>query len=211
MVEYAPMRLKFITVPDNRLRQKSLPITRITQNDKQFINNLVDTLIKSNNPPGVGLSAVQVGEHKRVFVTYLPPVFDLNHTDKGTPPSEIKVFINPEIVSHSKEQTLGEDEERPALEGCLSVPALYGPVPRYAQVTVKYQTVDGAFEKEKLSSLVEKTDIFSNFFARVIQHEYDHLEGILFTDYIKKNDTELYFDSGNNLVNIPDPTQLIAW
>jgi peptide deformylase len=205
------MRLKLITVPDNRLRQKSLPIARITQADKQLIHNLVDTLLKTNNPPGVGLSAVQVGEHKRVFVTYLPPVFDLNHTDKKTPPSEIKIFVNPEIISHSKEQTLGEDEEHPALEGCLSVPALYGPVPRYTQVTVKYQTIKGEFEKEKLTSLVEKTDTFSNFFARVIQHEYDHLEGILFTDYIKKNEAELYFDSGSNLVNIPDPNQLIAW
>ncbi len=198
------MQRKLVTVPDNRLRQKSIPVTGLTQAAKQLIHDLSDTLLKKDDPPGVGLSAVQIGELKRIFITYLPPIFDLKHTDKHTPTPELHIFVNPEIVSHSKEQTLGEDEEHPALEGCLSVPALYGPVLRYQTVTLKYQTLVD-------DQLIEKTNTFSHFYARVIQHEYDHLDGILFTDYTKKTTSELYFDNGDNLVNIPNPTQLIVW
>ena len=200
------MQRKLVTVPDGRLRQKSSPVSAITPSVTQVIRDVCDTLLKKDDPPGVGLSAVQIGELTRIFVTYLPPVFDLEHTNKHTPPSELNIFINPEIIDHSDQQTYGQDAENPALEGCLSVPALYGPVLRYQTVTVKYQTVHN-----NSTNIIEKTDTFSNFYARVIQHEYDHLDGILFTDHVKKSSSKLYFDDGNNLIPIPKPEELVKW
>lgn len=222
------MRLKLITVPNKQLRQKSSPFDTFTSKDEQFLANLAETLLQKDDPPGVGLSAVQVGELKRVFVTYLPPLFDLGQNAKNTPKPELKFFINPEIIDHSGQTTLGDDPKTPALEGCLSVPALYGPVSRYQTVKVKYQTLGDAEVKKfmhaagphevgastlnfDLESLVEKVDIFSNFYARVIQHEYDHLEGILFTDHIKTDNHGLYFDQGNQLVEVTNPDELIQW
>jgi peptide deformylase len=198
------MQRKLITVPNKLLRQKSLPIDAVTPSNEQLFADLAETLLKKDDPPGVGLSAVQIGVLKRVFVTYLPPIFDFSQTTENAPESEIKFFINPEIVSTSKELTLGDDPKNPALEGCLSVPALYGPVLRYKTVTVKYQTLEN-------DQVVTKTDTFANFFARVIQHEYDHLEGKLFTDYVKKDNRGLYFDQGENLIAIEKPLQLIQW
>jgi peptide deformylase len=198
------MKLKLITVPNPLLRQKSLPIEKLDQTALAFIHNLGETLVHTNNPPGVGLSAVQVGQLLRVFCTYLPPDYRLESLKDDDDPQELKVFINPKIVAKSKEMTLGNDPDQPALEGCLSVPALYGPVPRHQQVTVAYQTLEN-------EQIVEKTDVFENFYARVIQHEYDHLDGILFTDYTKKDHQNLYFDQGKHLVQIESPEKLIQW
>ena len=165
------MRLKLVTVPNKLLRQKSSPFDTFTSKDEQFLANLAETLLQKNDPPGVGLSAVQVGELKRVFVTYLPPLFDLGQNAKNTPKSEIKFFINPEIIDHSGQTTLGDNPKTPALEGCLSVPALYGPVSRYQTVKVKYQTLGDAEVKKfmhaagphEVGASTAKTSIIEGF------------------------------------------------
>jgi peptide deformylase len=172
----------------------------------------------------VGLSAIQVGTPARIFMTYLPPLNDLDTLDDQQPPQELKIFINPEIIDKSEKVTLGPDKKHPALEGCLSIPNLYGPVPRHQTIKIKYQTIAGSLDREIVASnettkrsddqtikLIEKTEVFSNFYARVIQHEFDHLEGILFTDYTLKHGLPLYFDNGKTLTEIPLPEKLIQW
>ena len=109
---------------------------------------------------------------------------------------DLKIFLNPVIVDHSKETTYGADAEDPILEGCLSIPGIYGPVPRWEWVKVRYQTIDHR------SQPVEKTERFSDFDARVIQHEYDHLQGILFTDYSLKMDLPVYEFVGKKMKEI---------
>ena len=110
---------------------------------------------------GVGLAAPQVGENIRVIVTLL--------NGKNVIP-----MINPEIIYHSDEVELGE-------EGCLSIPGIWGQVKRYKAITIRYKTPKG-------QELTLKLDGFN---ARVVQHEIDHLDGVLFTDYLDAEDAML--------------------
>lgn len=209
------MKLPLITVPNKLLRKKSLSVKELNKENVQFISNLVETLVKKQNPGGVGLSAVQVGNLSRVFVTNLPPIHDLDNFDDSMPAPEIKVFINPEIVDVSEKLTLGSDPKHPALEGCLSIPSLYGPVPRHTKLKIKYLTPASFIEPknngDRKFEMVEIQEEFSNFYARVIQHEFDHLEGVLFTDYTLETNQDLYFDQNDRLVEIPEPHKLIQW
>lgn len=225
--------LKLVTVPDPRLREVSQSVKIMNNKNVQFLKDMANTLIKKDNPPGVGLSAIQVGTPTRVFMTYLPPINDLSTFDDSMPPQQLKIFINPEIVDKSEKMTLGPDKKHPALEGCLSIPNLYGPVWRHETIKIKYQTVELVQESKNLRAqscppskarervstqnsdseppLTTKTEVFSHFFARVIQHEYDHLDAILFTDHTKRDDLPLYFDTGKDLVEIEKPEELIQW
>lgn len=151
-----------ISIPNPHLRRKAKPIDAVTPSVIALSERLATTLKYTKNPKGVGLAAPQIDENWRVFATQLD----------GT----IELFFNPSIVAHSAEQSLGENEDEPDLEGCLSIPQLYGPVPRWKWVELEFdEIVENQF--------VRKTRRFSEFPARVIQHEFDHLEGILFIDY----------------------------
>ena len=116
-----------------------------------------------------------------MFATFLN--FDQSENDEALP--TLAVYINPEIVTHSDQLTLGPDKKHPTLEGCLSIPGLYGPVPRWTEITLSYQEL----VEEKL---IDRTQTFDNFAARVVQHEVDHLNGILFTDYSLQYDLPVY-------------------
>jgi peptide deformylase len=203
------MTLKLVTVPDPGLRQISQPVTKMNTKNVQFLKDMANTLLKKDDPPGVGLSAIQVGTPARIFMTYLPPINDLATLDESMPPQQLKLFINPEIIDKSEKMTLGPDKNHPALEGCLSIPNLYGPVWRHQTIKVRYQTLPSF--PNRTSEPIEQIEIFSHFFARVIQHEYDHFEGILFTDYTKKDNLPLYFDTGKTLTEIEKPEELIRW
>lgn len=172
--------MKIISVPHPSLRQEAKPVKRVDQKLTRLVTALGDTLAKKKNPPGVGLAAPQVDRLWRVIATYLPP----SGSDQEAP--VIQVYINPEIVKHCRRSlTFGPDPEQPILEGCLSIPNLYGPVPRYRWVDVEYQVLSG-------DQLVNHKQRFAEFAGRVIQHEIDHLNGILFTDYLLKYDLPAY-------------------
>ena len=139
---------------DPVLREISEEITEIDQEVKDLVSDLVDTL---KNAQGLGLSAVQIGVLKRVFV------LDLSAVDLT---ASLKVFVNPEIVAAE-----GEEERE---EGCLSFPGLYQNLVRPNKVNVRATDLDGKqFEMED-----------EGLTARAILHEYDHLEGKLFIDYL---------------------------
>jgi len=208
--------LKIITVPNAVLRQPSKPINNIDRKTIKFISKLGDTLIKKTNPPGVGISAVQVGKPIRVFFTLMPSPEYKGQDAWQKQNLVLNMFINPKISKTSRKVSLGDKADKPLMEGCLSIPHIWGPVWRHDWIEISYQQLD------KHNQLVDKTETFNNFYARVIQHEYDHLEGILFTDYVKGSSpissfhplgqiNELYFDEDKEFIPIKDPSKLVTW
>lgn len=182
--------LPIVLVPNTILRTKSRAIA-LDKKALQFAVDLVDTLAAKKNPKGVGLSMPQIGKNWNIFVTWLHP----SDVEKEPTITDMQLFINPQIIDTSAEQTFGDDPENPILEGCLSIPGMYGPVPRYESVTVSYTTLANR-------EFVDKTATFSGFAARVVQHEYDHLQGVLFTDYSIKFDLPVYEYRGKKMVEI---------
>lgn len=189
-----------LLVPHAKLRQQSIAIERINATVQDQVLNLIDTLKSARDPEGVGLSFPQIGLNLNGFVTYL---------DK-----RIKVYLNPEILDQSEELTYGGTKDRPTLEGCLSIPYLYGPVLRPKKIKIK------AIDEHGL----EFSKTLSSFPARLFMHEYDHLQGVLFTDYIIGKSPSPSFrslgDGGplyllnhetGQFENIPDPTAIIKW
>ena len=127
---------------------------------KTLIANMYETLVKAE---GVGLAAPQVGLSTRLFIVDLRPLADELPEFRDY----VKTFINPEIVEYSEEKESME-------EGCLSIPGVHESVARSTRILVNYQDED--FE--------EHEEYFEGYLARVIQHEYDHLESKVFTDRI---------------------------
>jgi peptide deformylase len=146
-----------LILPDKRLRQKSEPVKKIDSAVRKLVDDMFETMYAA---PGIGLAAIQVGVPKRVVT------MDLSKKEGEQKP---RVFINPEIVSASDEMAVNE-------EGCLSIPEYYEEVKRPAQVKVKYLDLDGKTHEVKANGLL----------ATCLQHEIDHLNGILFIDHISK-------------------------
>lgn len=144
--------LNILTEENEILRKTSKPVDGVTPRIETLLDDMADTLIKAR---GVGLAAVQVGILRRIFI------IDVGVEDGK---NEIIEFINPEIIKKS-----GKQEE---VEGCLSVPNKYGITRRPAKVTVRAENRKG----EKFEYTGE------GLFARCLCHEYDHLDGILYTD-----------------------------
>jgi peptide deformylase len=143
---------------DPILRKKAEPVTSDFQDLKGFIENMFDTMYNSD---GVGLAAPQVGKAIRIFV------IDSDIDDEDELPGIKKAFINPEIIEKSGDEWVMN-------EGCLSLPEIREDVLRPETVKIKY--VDEEFN--------EHIETYSGFTSRVIQHEYDHLEGVMFVDYL---------------------------
>lgn len=138
---------------DQVLRQKAEPVEETSQETKDLVSDMVDTLRKAQ---GLGLAAPQIGESKRIFIVDLSAI-DIN--------GSLMVFINPEILATGEE---GVEME----EGCLSFPGLYQKIVRPRTVKVRATDLDGKeFEVEA-----------DGMTARAILHEFDHLEGVLFID-----------------------------
>ncbi|PIY80658.1 MAG: peptide deformylase [Candidatus Pacebacteria bacterium CG_4_10_14_0_8_um_filter_42_14] len=172
------MRSKYITeiitVPHETLRKKAAEITLVDAKTIQLVRSLEATLAATKNPKGVGLAATQINTTKRAFSTQRS--------------NSLTTYINPVITSHSDNLVLGPTDDEPRFEGCLSIPAVYGPVPRWQWVEVEFQTLDGKKLRRASNRLV-------GFDARVIQHELDHLDGILFIDYSLTYDLPIYTEN----------------
>jgi peptide deformylase len=171
--------MHIISIPHQTLRSQTVDVIEVDKKLKHFLNDLESTLFKKDNPKGVGLAAPQVDRRLRIFTTQLPT------NENPTGPSVIKSYINPKILDHSENLVLDHNKKEPRLEGCLSIPKIYGPVPRWEWLDLEYQTVVG-------DELVSRKEHFADFAARVVQHEYDHLFGKLFIDYTLVYDLPLY-------------------
>ncbi|NEP62076.1 MAG: peptide deformylase [Symploca sp. SIO2G7] len=128
---------------------------------QQLIDKLITTVIKKN---GVGIAAPQVSQSYRLFIVASRPNLRYPHA----PVMEPTAMLNPKIIAHS--QDMVKD-----WEGCLSIPGIRGLVPRYRSVEVEYTSRDGKLQRQELT----------DFVARIVQHEYDHLDGIVFLDRVE--------------------------
>lgn len=149
------------------------PAKTVTQFDRRLgklVAEMKATVLSTKNPKGVGLAASQIGEPWRVFIT------------KPREENAIRVFINPEIVSRSNEETDGVPERENKLEGCLSIPKIWGKVKRAKTLILRYQDEQRREHEEE----------FSGFLATIIQHETDHTNGILFTQRVLEQKSKLY-------------------
>lgn len=166
--------MQILTTPHPFLRHKAKKVTTITPATLKEIEAMTKILKETTDPKGVGLAATQVGIDKQIFI--LIP--------KKTP----QVFINPQVVKKSKDMFTDyySEEDDCWLEGCLSIPRIWGFVDRPYKVTLKYQTLD---ENNKL---VAKMAEFEDMDSAFVQHETDHLNGILFTDHVIKQGGQLY-------------------
>ena len=159
--------MPIIETPDPRLRQVSTPVEAVTDELQTLIDDMFETMYAA---PGIGLAAIQVGVPKRLLVIDLQEREDA----EGKPVREPRVFINPEILETS-------DELQVYQEGCLSVPDQYADVERPATVRARWQERDGAVREEQLDGLL----------AVCLQHEMDHLEGVLFIDHLSRLKREM--------------------
>lgn len=192
--------MQIVHAPHPSLREVAKPITAVDKKLLNFINEISSTLVH-NERRGVGLAAPQVDKSWRLFLTYLSPTDDRGEEDESTP-RLLNVFINPRIVKTSLKKELGGTEESRPLEGCLSIPTIYGPVPRFDWVEVEY-------EKIQNDQLVSARKKFADFAARVAQHEIDHLDGILFTDYCLELGLPLYQENKQGKLKEIDDVSLI--
>lgn len=158
------------------LIQKSKKINKINTKLLDTIKEMEQTLRETHDPVGVGLAAPQVGIPLRLFLA------------KPSEKSEILTFINPEIVGaenktdNNKENKTMQKKSKTLLEGCLSLPNIWGNVSRKKELTLKYKGINGKYHKRK----------FKGFLATIIQHEIDHLNGILFTKKVMEQSQKLY-------------------
>lgn len=146
-----------IILPDPLLRQVSKPVERVDDSLRRLADDMLGTMYDA---PGIGLAAIQIGLPMRLLV------IDLAKEDDEPAPH---VFVNPEILESSDERSVYE-------EGCLSIPEYYAEVERPASVRVKYVDRDGREQEIKAEGLM----------ATCLQHEIDHLNGVLFIDHISK-------------------------
>jgi peptide deformylase len=159
--------LPIIETPDPLLRQKSTPVEEVTDEIRHLIDDMFETMYAA---PGIGLAAIQVGVAKRLLVIDLQEEED----EDGKPIRKPLVFINPEIIEES-------DNFVPYNEGCLSVPEMYAEVDRPDRIRARWLDRDGAQHEEELTGLL----------AVCLQHEMDHLEGILFIDHLSRLKREM--------------------
>ncbi len=159
-----------VTSPDPILAHPAKTVTSFDKRLMVLVKNMKATLRGTKNPKGVGLAAPQIGEPWRVFVT----------RPKDADP--IRVFINPTITHFSEDKTDGVPERENKLEGCLSIPKIWGRVKRSSSLTLKYQDETGAPHAEK----------FSGFLATIVQHETDHTNGILYVQRVLEQKGKLY-------------------
>ena len=152
-----------LEAPNPVLKQISRPVAEVTDATRALMDDMLETMYDA---PGIGLAAIQIGVPERILVI---DIGDGAKLDDGDVAKNPRFFVNPEIVEASDDLSVYE-------EGCLSVPDFYEEVERPAQCTVRYLDYDGSPRELKAEGLL----------ATCIQHEMDHLNGILFVDHLSR-------------------------
>ncbi|MBU1256410.1 peptide deformylase [Patescibacteria group bacterium] len=173
--------MKILITPHPFLKKTVKPVTSWTPKLQKQLEQMIVLLKQSHDPQGMGLAATQVGIDKRFFITL----------DK----ENIQVFINPKIIKTSTKMLSDKykNNKKHPLEGCLSIPKFWGFVDRPYSITLSFQYLQGLTLKA-----VSKT--FNGLDAISIQHERDHLDGILFTDHILKQGGTIYKETKKGLI-----------
>ncbi|MDO8583484.1 MAG: peptide deformylase [bacterium] len=170
--------LKIISSPNPVLSQKAKEVKKIDKSILNFLKAMNHALLSAKDPIGVGLAAPQVGESLQIFIT------------KPTSKSPIQVFINPRKISVDEKQIFADVKSAKSstkLEGCLSLQSIWGEVKRAPSIKISYMDENGKkYSKE-----------FKGFMATIIQHEMDHLDGILFPKRVLEQKGILYKSEKN--------------
>ncbi len=170
-----------IILPDPLLRQVSAPVERVDDDLKRLADDMLETMYDA---PGIGLAAIQIGVPRRMLV------IDLAKDGEEKQP---QVFINPEIIASSDARSVYE-------EGCLSIPEYYAEVERPAEVEVAYLDREGKESRVKAEGLL----------ATCLQHEIDHLNGVLFIDHISKLKRDMVVKKFRKLAKDKVPGRLVG-
>jgi peptide deformylase len=170
-----------IILPDPVLRQVSKPVEKVDANLRKFVGDMLDTMYDA---PGIGLAAIQVGEPRRVIVIDL--------AKEGEDPQP-QVFINPEILETAEERATYE-------EGCLSIPDYYAEVERPSSVRASYLDREGKRQEILAEGLL----------ATCLQHEIDHLNGVLFIDHISRLKREMVVKKFKKLAKDKAPKRMVG-
>lgn len=173
-----------VKVPSSVLRTPCEEVKSVNPELLKIIDEMIQTLKAAKNPDGVGLAAPQVDISKNLFLI------------RPLPDKTITVFINPQIIKYSQ-RTQGPSKTKGVYEGCLSLPGHYAPVTRSMSVTIKYQKLNAI-----RSTLIPVQETFTGFAAHIIQHEMDHLNGILFIDRVLEQNSKLYRVDGKDWTEI---------
>ncbi len=174
---------KMVVAPDPILVNPSEPVVKFDKKLSEIIKGMKETLDATSDPVGVGLAAPQVGINKRIFLS------------KPKEDGPTLIIINPEIIEESVDKSVPEyvnskkvEKKKPKkskgrlLEGCLSIPNIWGNVERKKEVKLKYQDENGKINEK----------VFKGFPAIIMQHELDHLNGVLFTKHVLSQGETLY-------------------
>jgi peptide deformylase len=167
--------MKIVQAPEPVLSEKAKPVEKIDKYIKTLLKEMEVTLSEARDPEGVGLAAPQVGKSLQIFII------------RQSPDDPLLTFINPEVVSFAdpkppKDENEKEKKSGVQLEGCLSLKDVWGVVNRHGEVVLSYMDEHGQKHQKK----------FDGFLATIIQHEYDHLQGILFTKRVIEQKNPLY-------------------
>jgi len=165
--------MRIVQAPAPILSQQAKPVEKIDAPVRKLIKDMTKTLEAAKDPEGVGLAAPQVGKSLQLFII------------KETPESPVRTFINPKIKRCGKVKQIARPEgERKGvkLEGCLSLQDIWGIVDRSPWVTLSYTDESGRQHTQK----------FTGFLAVIVQHEYDHINGILFPKRVLEQKEKLY-------------------
>ena len=175
------MILPVVKIPNKILLQKAKKVVKFDSKFLKLIKNMSDTLIASKNPEGVGLAAPQVGISIRLFVT------------RPTKRSKVRSYINPIILKVDRiDSSKSEKKGTYTLEGCLSLDRIWSPITRSLKIHLQYQTFDKKMHIEW----------FEGFKATIMQHEIDHLNGILFTKRAVEQHSLVYEERNGKLEEI---------
>lgn len=183
--------LKIINAPNDILNKPVVPVKKFDDKLRRLVAEMEETLIAQDDPPGVGLAAPQVGKNLAIFII------------KPTEKAKTQAFINPRVLkletrSASQRTKLKTNKKKNPksknlkLEGCLSLPRIWGPVRRANKLLLEYHDLNGSVKKEW----------FGGLSAIIIQHEIDHLNGVLFTQRSVEQNLSLYEEKEGKLEKI---------
>jgi peptide deformylase len=172
--------LKILTVPNAILLQKSVEVVVIDKKIKDLVKEMKISLSAQKDPEGVGLAAVQIGKLLRICII------------KPTLRGKVLTLINPVITQADEPMNEKGKYTNDQLEGCLSIPRYWAHVGRSPRIVVSYLNEEGVSEERE----------FKKFVASVVQHEMDHMDGILFTQRALQQNSILYVEKGKDLVPV---------
>lgn len=164
--------MEIVQAPNSVLSAKAQQVEKVDKSILELIEKMKETLVNQHDPEGIGLAAPQVGKSLQIFIV------------KDHPDNPFYIFINPKLtlLEPKKPESPKKSKEREKLEGCLSLKDIWGTVKRAPKVKITFQDETGKTQ----------TKTYGGFFATILQHEYDHLQGILFPRRVLEQQGRLY-------------------